>query len=334
MRTSTVMTGALLATFACRRAEVTSVDTSAQTSALIERLVWSCQPDDVAQLLVIASSSPDRELRCRAMSELYGHPLIDGLNRVWEHTGVVVLERPDNQQAIRLMLGDPQPWCFHPREHILPHDTAGNISPRQTAALVLADFPIPAFEPELEHALAEEKAAGRTQPARAIERALDSIDFAVHEPPSRRAAVIDEIVEGGTPDKFEQLVDFLAEGYEWNGSASPTPEEVEQVRAHMGSAFQWLFYMVVLLEASPPKPEWGRTPSHELWDAVARGELGRKLVASFDRLEPSVRGDVLDLLELTKPVGYLEWMRGVARDDPDPTVRNEARRLLSRSERP
>jgi hypothetical protein len=299
----------------------------------IERLAWRCEPDDVARLVLIASSGASRELRCRAMSVIYGHhPLVSDPGDAARHTGIVAIQRREVREALTAMLADPEPWCFHARGTARPQDRMAYISPRQTAAIVLDDFPDPDFDVNLAPLVAEETAAGRGPQAQILKLAASSLWRARRFAVDPRAAFVDDMVTGGTPAAFERLVDFVAAGSPWDdGRQDLSDAQRRDIDLHIYSAIHWLSDMVLDLHLRPPEPRWGRLPVHELSDAVAHGALGKKIMDAFDEFGDGERTLLVGLIGLACPPGCREWLERVAQDDPDRDVRDTARRELSRA---
>lgn len=304
--------------------------------ANIHRLTWSFQPDDVAELVIIAASDSSRETRCDVMSELYARldPYGQASSPV-KHAGIVAIDRPATTHALERMLSDPEQWCYHEAATFRHNDKSGNVSPRQVAAAVLNIYPSPRLQPTLEHAFQDDLSRGGGWKAEIVGLARLSIEREKEMPLSRRDDHLDDVVAAATPQAFERLVDFVGAGLPWNDGAPPaTGDQLFWLDAHINQCIWWLHQMVSLVAESPPDKAWPRTREQDLWDAIATGPLGEKIMNAFDHFTTDGRIHLLELIVMTKRRGYRGWLDDIARNDSDELVRERARDELSRSASP
>jgi hypothetical protein len=289
----------------------------------IDRLAYSCRPRDIARLLTIAAdntmiSTKDwSNQRCAALSALWvHHPIPHHWNAAVIHRAAAILEQSDVRAAIVKMLADDVPSCT---KSVGGEDLP--LSPQLVATELLIDFPVPELRADLDKAVARDEIAHRESHAQGALSILN-IDRDYHEGP--RATQLDEMVAAGTPEAFDHFIEFIADGMPWNdGRPAASADEAKEIHQHVQDAFMWLHML-----ASPPRPEidhgWHWDCEVDIRRALIDGDLGQHLMEKFERLDAETRSLMLEVLVTTKPKGFTEWLARIAKEDPDPEIRQWA----------
>lgn len=277
----------------------------------------SCRPEDYARDIVIASrfddGPADLELHCDALRRMRR-----GINTSLHFEGLparrrvaAALDTAEGREALLNLLIDASHSCVVETRGA----TVVRATPEVVARGTLSIYPVEALRPRLEAADARDRAVGPSRSAGWVLAVLDKIRG---YRPATREQDIDEMVAEGTPEAFERLIAFLADGMPWNdGAPPPTPEELVEIDAHVHAQLTWLFSL-----ARAPD---GLDCEMATQRALTNGTLGTRIMASLEDIDSAGHRDfLLSILAGWRPDGFSSWVCGIAARDPDRAVRNAA----------
>ncbi|HEY1815198.1 MAG TPA: hypothetical protein VGG74_22780 [Kofleriaceae bacterium] len=298
--------------------------------AEVSRIALSCQPDDLAELVIVAGddqigsdASWLHDLRCYALEQLRDPRPRPHLRApaVIAHTASRFAQ-PDARDALIRMLADDRADC-----------TGERPSRADIAADLLRGFPDATFRETLEHTAARDEASGQASRSRAALAMLER-DAKARAAIGPRAEAIDEMIAPSTPAAFDRLVLFLAAGSPWNDGRSP-PDAAEEkgIEDHVVQAIDWLSLLAYKPGHPEPVPLRDWDCERDMRQALATGSLGQDLLAHFEQLPTFVRRELFDRVFASisrRPQGFDVWIENVARVDPDREIRSEAAQLARR----
>ncbi|HTR55871.1 MAG TPA: hypothetical protein VMJ10_34580 [Kofleriaceae bacterium] len=259
-----------------------------------------------------AELQPRHDLQCMALQRMgISHPIPHHLNPAALHRVAAALEQQSVRDAIAALLSDDVSWCK-------AKGTGGetSMSPSEAISRLLVDFPVPSLQQDLERAASRDEAAHRDGEAHAALQTL-KLERDYREGP--RAAKIDEMVAEGSPQSFDRLIAFVADGMPWNDGQPPaTGDEAREITEHVQDAFEWL---LTLAKAAPHGANENWNCAQDIQEALIDGDLGQHLLARFEKLDADSRYHMLYMMTTVQPRGFAEWRLQIAKSDPDPRIR-------------
>lgn len=278
----------------------------------IRELGRSCRPDARAGLVIAAASGTDQQ-RCEAMTLLARRgPEGFSLNSAFLTSAATALEQPDAARGLRAMLADKARPCSLER-----HEAPVQATPRQVALWLLADVPVSALRGDVE----------ALPPDADRDAAIRSYDYAANHQTTAAAGYVDSLTADASPEGFRHLVAFVAGGFPWPDFVpKPSADALAAVHVRVVAALQWLAY---LASPAPDDPDASLECVQNVKEAIRTGPLGKDLLASFDRLDPVFRYNVLSVFSAQARPDARTRLEQIASSDPDKDVRGEAHLALS-----